>query len=158
MPPTRAQPVTQTLLCRALDRIGQPYTHRDGDLYAVIPSRERPDAYLQVWFLIDGQTDKIFRLSCLVQPPIPWQNVPEAMFSCESYHENFRFGRLYLWAEEGQSVTNLRFEGQIDVTDGVSEAFLGTYIASHLANICAFLAQALRDTPLFGDHPPKPNQ
>lgn len=149
MPPTRAQPVTNALLTRALERAGVNFTRRDGDHYAVLTSGEHPESYLQCWFLLK-QAEKIFRLSCQVQPPILWKRLPEALITSNRYHEQYRFGRLYVTpADEPKAGVTLHFESQIDVTAGVSELFLSTFIASHLASVSVFLAQALRDNQLF---------
>jgi hypothetical protein len=155
MPRTCCEPLADALIIRALDRIGLPYTEDcDGDLYTRIPGGSS-DAYLQVWFLREGESAMIFRLSCLVQPPVQSQNVAEAFAACQAFHETFRFGRLFLQAGEGQRSLNFRFEGQLDVTGGISGALLETYIRSHVASVCAFLAQARRDTHLFDEPPPK---
>jgi Putative bacterial sensory transduction regulator len=155
MPANCCEPLTDELIQRALDRIGLPYRYDcDGDLYIRIPGGSL-EAYLQCWFLIEGETCRLFRLSCLVQPPIPWQNVTDALAACQAFHETFRFGRLLLHADEGRRACNFRFEGQIDVTPGISDALLETYIRSHVASVLAFLAQACRDTRLFVKPPPK---
>jgi hypothetical protein len=159
MQPTRTQPATKALIARSLDRTRIDWgLDCDDDPYVVIPSKERPESFLQCWFLLEGQVDKIFRLSCLVQPVIPWKNLAEALILCNQYPERFRFGRLYCQpAAEPEEGITLYFEGQLDVTDGVSEAFLATFIESHVASICAFLAKAFRNKKLFAP-PPKPRR
>jgi hypothetical protein len=158
MPPTRVQPVTQAFLSRVLDRTGLVWTRDpDGDCYAHL-SGKTLEQYLQCWFLLEHD-NKIFKLSSLVQPVIPWQNLPEAMIQCHRYNETYRFGKLYCQpADEPEAGISLHFEGQLDVSSGISEAFLATYINSHLASVCDFLAKVFKNKQLFGSQQPKPSR
>jgi hypothetical protein len=162
MPPIRVQPVTQNFLTRALDRTPLADTRDcDGDPYAYLAGK-KPGEGLQCWFLLecrDGHAYKIFKLCCLVQPVIPWRNLPAAMIACNRYNETYRFGKLYCEpADEPQAGVSLRFEGQLDVSDGISEAFLATFINSHLASVCDFLSKDCGDDELFASLPAKPRR
>jgi hypothetical protein len=162
MPLTRAQPVTQALLTRALDRTPLDYTRdSDGDPYAFIAGA-KPGQGLQCWVLLEcraGQAYQIFKLTSLVRPVIPWQNLPDALLAANRYNETHRFGKLYVApADDPQNGVSLRFEGELDVSDGVTAEFLSTYAVSHIASICAFLSQLFEDDQLFATPPSKPNR
>ena len=70
---------------------------------------------------------------------IPVEKWPDALEVCNTYNKNYRFGRLLLYVAEGQKEAKLYLEGQIDITEGISEALLQSFIATHLA--CAFFSK-----------------
>jgi hypothetical protein len=146
-------PPEKDIVERALEKIGGYYTRdRDGKLYTPLSGTNRVKA-VHAWYSLSSKG--IFRLICLVDPPIPPRNVREAMGVCNDYHTHYLFGRLYVDTPqiEGEAVTLLWFESQLDISAGVSVDFLATFIQSRLATGCAYLAEPQTQKRLYGSGP-----
>ena len=138
---------------RAVEKIGVFYTYdRDGKLYTPFPGRNHVKV-VHAWYSLARAG--IFRLTCLIDPPIPSRNVPEALRVCNDYHAQHLFGRLYVenYDIEGQSVALLWFESQVVISDTVSVDFLATFIKSRLATGLAYLAEPQTQKRLYGSRP-----
>jgi hypothetical protein len=148
MPQPVVEPLTNNLTRRALDALSLPNSRdEDGDWFTVIPGRDsRSD--LVCYFIVYGETRKIFRLVCLFDAHIHKRKWAAALQLCNTYNTESRFGRAVLSIQEGQEVGTLRFDVSIDCTDGVSHEFLETLISSHIASACMFYRMAHEDNGL----------
>jgi len=148
LPQPVIEPLTNDLTRRALDALSLPNSlDEDGDPFAVIPGGgNRSD--LVCYFIVNGQSRKMFDVVCLFDAHIPKQKWIAALRLCHTFHENCRFGRAHLRTHEGQEEATLRFDAAIDCTDGVSQEFLQTFISSHIASACMFYKMAYADKAL----------
>lgn len=136
------EPLTNNLSRRALDALGMPNSRdEDGDWFSVIHGGDgRSD--LVCYFIVYGETRKMFQLVCMFDAHIPKRKWGAALQLCNAYHAESHFGRAVLRIQEGQEEATLRFDAAIDCTDGVSQEFLQTLIASHIASACMFYNMA----------------
>jgi len=104
----------------------------DGDPLIVIPS-DKGEGDLVCWFSLAAE---LFHLICTLSPKIPRCQWPTATAVCNTYHRISILGRAVLNIREGQDVAALRLEAAFDCSDGVSDAFLQTFIVTHIASAC----------------------
>jgi hypothetical protein len=139
IPHNTIQPLTDNLIEAALGSMANCTRQPDGSFSAVIPSTTIP-AVLHCSFLRRHQ--KIFTLSCQVSPPIPKRKWGEGMCLCHEYHVTQPFGRFFLQpSNTDEPQATLCFDAHLDASDGVTMAFLQTFIISHLCGACGFLLQ-----------------
>jgi hypothetical protein len=153
IPHNTIQPLTDNLIEAALGSMANCTRKPDGSFSAVIPSSTIP-ASLHCSFLRRHQT--IFTLSCEVSPSIPKRKWGEGIYLCHEYHVTQPFGRFFLRpsnAEETQ--VTLCFDVHLDAGDGVTVAFLRTFIISHLCGACAFLTEPHVQKLLVSTHTTK---
>jgi hypothetical protein len=148
MPQPVIEPLTTNLTRRSLDALSLPNSFdEDGDCYTVISGGDgRSD--LVCYFIVYGQTRKMFHLVCLFDAKIPKRKWPAALQLCNAYHADSRFGRAVLLIQEGQEEATLRFDTSVDCTEGVTQDFLQTFITSHIASACMFYTMAHEDKAL----------
>jgi hypothetical protein len=140
IPLNTIEPFTEDLIAAALDGWENCTRKPDGSFSAVIPSSTIPGS-LHCSFL--KRNHSVFTISCEVSPPIPKRKWPEALYLCHEYHATQLFGRFFLrpsTTEETQAT--LCFDAHLDAGDGVSVAFLRTFIISHVACACGFLLES----------------
>jgi hypothetical protein len=127
--------LSHRLIERTLDALGIPHCRDDDDdIFTVIPGGDSCSDLL-CWFLVDGN---ILQLVCTFNAKISKCDWMAALLLCNAYHRESRFGRAVLHIRDGQEEAALVFETAIDCSDGLHEAFLQTYIVSHVASACRF--------------------
>jgi|RhiMetdeSRZDD1v2_1073273.scaffolds.fasta_scaffold88803_3 hypothetical protein len=148
LPQPVIEPLSKNLTRRSLDALSLPNSFdEDGDSYTVLPSGDgRSD--LVCYFIVYGETRKMFHLVCLFDAPIPKRKWGAALQLCNAYNTEACFGRAVLRTQEGQELGTLRFDAAMDCTDGISQEFLQTLISSHIASACMFYNMAHEDKAL----------
>jgi hypothetical protein len=129
------KPLSKRHIEQVLDTIhggGLLTRDRDGDPTLIIPS-DKGAGDLVCWFLVNAE---FFHLICWVGPEIPRSQWLTACAVCNMYHRYSLLGRAVPHSRQGDDVATLRLEAAFDCSDGVSEAFLQTYIVTHLASAC----------------------
>jgi len=143
------QPFTPGLLEEAVRSLGLNYMRdRDGDLCTLIPS-DSISCHAVCWFLIDEKYPQVFKLYCPISPPIPKSKWQAALFACNEYHMQYRFGRFYLSIKPEEDEATLCFKSQLDLSQGTTVAFVKTFILSHLASASGFLSDSRLQNRLF---------
>jgi hypothetical protein len=140
-PNNAIQPFRDNLIEEAL--VSLPLQHGrdpDNDLCLAIPGKDIPFDML-CWFLTDAHYPQIFTLHCQVYPPIPKSKWTDAVFLCNEYATQYRFGRFQLRVSAEASEATLCFVSQLDLSDGTTVAFLKTFIMSHISSACGFLGE-----------------
>ena len=126
------QALSKGLIERCLAGVDLQYGRdHDGDVVTCF-SGDGLGGDLIAWFLIVGEKRDIFRLLCMVEHKVPQSKWANALLVCNEYHNTARFGRAYLNIKEDQPEADLYFDSQIDLTEGVTEAYLQTFIMLNL--------------------------
>jgi hypothetical protein len=135
------KPLSKPLIEQALVNVNGLLTRdHDGDLTLIIPS-DKGEGDLGCCFLVEAE---FFHLVCTLGSQLPRSQWPTAIAVCDAYHRYSILGRAVLNIREGQDLASLRFEAGIDCSDGVSDAFLQTFIVTHLACACFLRDLAFR--------------
>jgi hypothetical protein len=140
-PHNAIQPFRDSIIEEALASLPLQFGRdSDNDLCLAIPGKKIPFGML-CWFLIDEHYPQIFTLHCQVCPPIPKSTWTKAVFLCNEYATQYRFGRFQLRIRAEASEATLCFVSQLDLSDGTTVAFLKTFIMSHISSACGFLGE-----------------
>ena len=152
------QALSKGLIERCLDEVDLQYGRdHDGDVVTCF-SGDELGGDLIAWFLIVGEKRDIFRLLCTVEHKVPQSKWASALLACNEYHNTARFGRVYLNIKEDQPEAELYFDSQIALTEGVTEAYLQSFIMLNLLGAHVFFEKAYKDKALFVDQQPKPTR
>jgi hypothetical protein len=137
-----SEPPSKRLIERALEALGIVYAQEGSGAPSAVFSNEEMGWSMRFRFLLDGQTRAYFSVTGTLDVPIPERRVGEALLVCNHYAATCSFGRFSVSREAGQAGFTLSFDAIIDVTDGISQAFLQTFISSHIGTALAFLSRA----------------
>jgi hypothetical protein len=121
------------LVERTLDGMELKYLREREEVFCMMS--ESDGATLWVQFLVVGDERNILRITCTDNRPVPKCHWQRAFAICNAYHATYRFGRIYLAVEEGQSGGMLRFDAQLLVPEAVTEDFVKHFIYANL--VCA---------------------
>jgi len=139
LPRNAIQLFTDDVIDAAVGAMANCTRKPDGSYGMVIPGKTNGMS-LHVSFRRRHQS--IFTLSCEVSPPIPMRKLPEALCLCHEYVVTQPFGRFFLQpVNADQTQATLCFDAHLDVSDGISVAFLETFVISHLCGACGFLLE-----------------
>jgi hypothetical protein len=143
------QPISKGMIERILDNLKFRYGRdKDDDIFTILPFGPR-GTDLNCWFIIDGPKQDVFKLLCTIDASFSENNLGDAHFACNQYHQENRFGRAIIKEGEREGEYKIYFDTQIDVELGVIEAFLQRLIVMTLYGAHKFYESATKEYGLF---------